>query len=79
MDLTIVGYTGQKKYTIDWIELNTPTGNYVIQHGHAPTILQLNEQKEMVFSLASGNIETIKNGATLAHITREKVIILMNK
>jgi F0F1-type ATP synthase epsilon subunit len=39
MNLTIISPTHTHTYTVQWCEIETPVGNFVIQKGHAPTIL----------------------------------------
>lgn len=78
MQLEIVSPTSKTQYQISWIELNTMTGNYVIQTGHVPTILQLTHQSPISFALTSGAIQTITPQAGIAHITREQVMLLIN-
>ena len=41
MQLRIISPSGEKKFKIAWVEVDTPVGNFVIHSGHAPTVLTL--------------------------------------
>jgi F0F1-type ATP synthase epsilon subunit len=76
MQLSLITPTTKNVFDIAWIELNTPTGNYVIQPGHAPTIMALSPNKTLLYCLKSGKQEIvlIKNG--FAQITRAQVTLV---
>ena len=50
----------KKEYTINWLEVNTSAGNFVMQSGHAPTVLLLSPHKPFVIELADGKQEIHK-------------------
>ncbi len=79
MELSIITPTYKKLYAIAWIELETTTGNFVIQPGHAPTILLLTPNNNAIFCLSNGKQETIaiKEGG-VAHIQRYSATLLLN-
>jgi F0F1-type ATP synthase epsilon subunit len=49
MKLLIVSQVSTQEYDIDWLEINTPCGSMIIQHGHAPLIATLVANKELSF------------------------------
>lgn len=79
MQLTII--TPTKKDTLDvaWVECNTPTGNYVIQPGHAPTILALSPKQPLIFALKNGKEEVVMVQQGIAQITRNNVTVLLSQ
>jgi F0F1-type ATP synthase epsilon subunit len=79
MKLVIMSPFTKKKFDVAWIELNTPVGNFIIQPGHAPTLLALSPHKEIVFCLSSGKQESyvIKQG--IIDITRTGATLLLNE
>ena len=78
MQLTLISPTKKIVADIAWIEFNTPTGNYVIQEGHAPTILALSEQKPLMYALKSGKEEVVMVTRAIVEITRTHVTVLIN-
>lgn len=67
------------EYEISWLELNTTTGNYIIQPGHVPMILILTPDSKVTCCLTKNNeqkIFIIKHG--VAHIKRDSVILSYN-
>ncbi len=79
MKLHIISPLSNRTETIAWIEVNTPVGNFIIQKGHAPTLLSLAPDKEVVFRLDSGKKETLMIKRGFANITRSSVTLLLNK
>jgi F0F1-type ATP synthase epsilon subunit len=79
MELSIITPTYKKLYAIAWIELETTAGNFVIQPGHAPTILLLTPNNNALFCLSNGKQESvmIKEGG-IAHIERNSATLLLN-
>lgn len=77
MKLEIVSSTDHDTYQVAWLELNTPVGNFIIQMGHAPTILSLTPEKLITFRLKSGKQQTIKVQHGIAQISRESTTILL--
>lgn len=79
MNLTLLSSTEKKSYSIVWLEVNTPLGNFVVQEGHAPKIVLLADNKPITFLLKNGKQETttIKNG--ILEVTRDAATILLIK
>ena len=78
MELFVYGPQETLTYTIAWIELQTPTGSYTIQPGHAPTILILSPGKIVSFRLKTGKHEEITVNSGIAQINRKSVTILLS-
>lgn len=78
MQLTIITGTKKEQFDVSWVEFNTPTGNYVIQPGHAPMILALSEHKPFIFALKSGKEEVVMVKKAIAEITRARITILLS-
>ena len=79
MELKIISPESTQTYTIIWLELNTSTGNFVIQHGHAPMIVSLAPNKEVIFCLANGKQESLVPTGGIAEITRKSATLLLNQ
>ena len=79
MKLYIITPFSKKILDIAWLELNTPVGNFVVQPGHAPTVLTLAYNKEIVFCLKSGKQESIIIKHGIADITRTTATILLSE
>ena len=77
MILKIIRPGGHKQHQIIWLEINTPTGNFVIAKGHAPMIVTLSKKKQIVFELATGQeLSEIVSGG-IAHILRDEIQLLL--
>jgi F0F1-type ATP synthase epsilon subunit len=77
MKLTI--HTPQYKliHDVAWLEINTPTGNYIIQKGHAPMITPLSSKKVVTYRLKTGKQESISILHGIVKIDRESATVVM--
>ncbi|BDC34049.1 hypothetical protein Noda2021_00070 [Candidatus Dependentiae bacterium Noda2021] len=75
--LAIVSPTHTAHIEIDWIELNTPVGNFVIEQGHIPTIVTLVPHAPCIYMTTAGTQEIIKPQSAIAEISRSEVTIFM--
>ena len=78
MKLIIISPEKKDIFEIGWAEFNTPTGNYIIQPGHAPTILGLSRQKPFLYALKNGKQEIIMIYNGIAEITRDTVTVIIS-
>ncbi|MFC1845500.1 F0F1 ATP synthase subunit epsilon [Candidatus Dependentiae bacterium] len=79
MELKIVSPEGSKTHEIIWLELNTSAGNFVIQPEHAPMIVTLAPDKDVIFCLKNGKQETFAPTGGIAEITRHSATLLINQ
>lgn len=79
MELKIVSPQETKTHTILWLEALTSDGSFVIQPGHAPTILVLLPNKEMTFGLKNGKRESIMVSRGILEVGRRKATLLINQ
>lgn len=78
MQLIIVSSEKKESIEVAWVELNTPTGNYIIQPGHAPMILALSPQQPFIYAHKNGKEEIVMVERGIAEITRTQVTILLS-
>ncbi len=79
MMFTIIGPTSKKILRVTWLEINTPVGNFVIQAGHAPTVLTLTGQQPITFCLKNGKQESLLIHEGVVEITRESATLFVNQ
>lgn len=80
MDIEIIKPSGKKKITVSWIEVTTPVGNFVIQRGHAPTILTLLPKHAIQVLLTSGKQESIEVPlGGIMEVQRDTVKLLLHE
>ncbi len=77
MELTIISPTQKTVVSIAWLEVNTTVGNFVIQPGHASTLLILAEHKAITYCLASGKQESTVIPGGIVEITPTTATIVM--
>lgn len=78
MELTIISPAKKETLEIAWVEINTPTGNYVIQEGHAPTAFILSSDKLLTYALKNGRQENILIEQGIIDISRTGALVLLN-
>jgi len=79
MELCIISPEGAKKFDIAWLEIETPVGNFVIHGGHAPTLLTLLPNHDIIFKLKSGEQEFIPVPSGVVDISREGATVIINE
>jgi F0F1-type ATP synthase epsilon subunit len=67
VNCTIISPQDKKECIINWLEVNTSVGNFVMQSGHAPTVLLLSPGKPFVIELSDGKqeVHTVVAGGIL--------------
>lgn len=78
MKLIIKNPRESHEYNVAWIEINTSTGNMIIQPGHAPSIMVLSPCKPFTFKMMSGKQETLVVSRGVIEITRTEVLALLS-
>jgi F0F1-type ATP synthase epsilon subunit len=76
MQLIIVSPFAKKIIDIEWIELNTPAGNYIIQAEHAPTIVTLTPGKPIIYLTTQGKEESWIVTQAIVQVTRSSVTLV---
>lgn len=79
MELKIFGPEGSQKLDALWVELNTKLGNFVVEDGHAPMIVSLAPNKEVIYCLSNGKQELFTPTSGVAEITRTSVTLLLTQ
>ncbi len=82
MKLNIFSTTQSFEYEINYLEVDTSIGNFVILEGHAPLLLLLSSGKPIIFC-QNDSPETFErlilaNGGILK-VTRSQATIIMNE
>ena len=78
MLLSIIGINQKEEIKVNWVELQTKAGNFIIQPEHAPTILELETNTQVRFCLENGKQQKKHIPAGIAHITRTSTTILID-
>ena len=79
MKLNIISPNYKKSFNIAWLEVNTSIGNFIIQKGHAPTVLILEPNKNLNYFLLNGKKESIIPKTGIVEITRNSATLLLNE
>jgi len=79
MKLTIVSLKSKVEHHIVWIEINTDHGNFVLQPNYTPTTFVLVANKDFIYCLSTGKLETITlEKQAILSVTRTSALLLLN-
>ncbi len=78
MLLEIIGFDRHQTFDIQWIELQTMVGNFIIQPGHAPMVLELQDHASIRYCLDNTRQNSVSLPGGIVHITRDAVMILID-
>lgn len=80
MLLSIISSLEQKNITIDWLEVNTAQGNYVIQPGHVPTVLIASSGSTISYQpTGTDHVEELAIKQAIVHITRSEIALIITQ
>ncbi|OGB97194.1 hypothetical protein A3F06_02280 [candidate division TM6 bacterium RIFCSPHIGHO2_12_FULL_36_22] len=77
MELVISSPLQRNVHDVAWVELNSDVGNLIIQPSHAPMVIALKRDSQVIYGLMSGKQDTITVVSGIAHVTRESVLLLV--
>ncbi len=79
MKLSVISPHTIQYYPTVWIEINTPVGNLVIQKDHAPMVVEIQPNSEILLMQDNGKQLSILVRQGFIHITRDEVKLLITK
>ena len=79
MKLSVISPQTIQQYLIVWIEINTPVGNMVIQKDHAPMIIEIEPNSEILMMQENGKQVSVLVRQGFLHVTREEIKLLVTK
>ncbi len=79
MKFSVIKPHSVQDHTIVWAEINTPAGNMVIQEGHAPMVVEIEPNSELLFMQPNGKQISIVVVQGFIHVTRHAVKLLVTK
>jgi F0F1-type ATP synthase epsilon subunit len=79
MELYLISPLQKQTFSVAWLEINTPAGNFVIQRDHVPMILILSADQPITFRLKNGKQDSLMIRQGIIEITRISATILMNE
>jgi F0F1-type ATP synthase epsilon subunit len=78
MELIILSPRHKQTQQIVWLDIETEVGNFVIQHGHAPMIINLLPESSFTFMLENGVQKAIHIRRGVVSVMRQSITIFMS-
>ena len=66
-------------HKIVWLDVTTPQGGFMIQGGHAPMIVMLQDDKPFIFALENGVQKSVQARSAILLVDRTRAVITMNE
>lgn len=79
MELKLIGPTSSETMEINWLEVQTLQGNFIVQPGHAPTIVLLAPDKELSMELLDGSVTVMTIAGGILEITRTSIMLILTQ
>ena len=79
MNLFVITAHKSEQLSIAWLEIDTPSGNFVLQEGHAPDIFVLSENQPLTFRLANGKTQTLYARHGIVECSRDTIKLLIDE
>ncbi len=79
MELVILSPRHKQTETIVWLEIQTPSGEFVIKNGHAPMIINLLPDYPFTFMLDNGIQKSVHSRRAMVSILRNQITIFMDE
>lgn len=77
MQLTLISPTSSETIAIDWLEVYTSGGSFIIQQGHAPLIAVLAQKQEITMGFADGTFRLQRLESGIVQVDRNQVTIVI--
>ena len=79
MKFSVINPHSVIEHNIVWVEINTPAGNLVIQENHAPMIVEIEPNSELLFMQQNGKQVSMIILQGFMHVTRLEIKLLVTK
>jgi len=77
MKLLIISPQKKDEFDVEWVEVNTKAGNFIVLPDHAPLVATLSENEEVVFCFPNGKQEVITPKGGTVEVSRKSVTLLL--
>jgi F0F1-type ATP synthase epsilon subunit len=77
MQFTIMGPTSFQTMDVNWVEVHTAQGSFIMMAGHAPMIVIVAPGKDLTVELTDGAIKTMTIAGGILEVTRIWITLLL--
>lgn len=77
MKFTIMSPMSSEVMDINWLEAQTPQGNFVVSRGHVPMVVILSPNQELRMELSDGSTTIMTIAGGILEITRTTITLLL--
>jgi F0F1-type ATP synthase epsilon subunit len=79
MLLSIVTPQQPRALSVAWLEVETPTGNLVIQPGHAPLVTLIKKNSTCTIAFGDGSLEQIEVFGGILHVRKAEIMLIIEE
>ena len=77
LELEIVTQTESKKISIEWVEVESPTGNFVVGPDHTPLVSLLKHKGKLTYQI-DGRTESIDTYGGIFKVANNRALVVLD-
>ncbi len=77
MELKLIGPMSSQSMQVNWLEVETQQGSFVIMPGHMPMVVLLAENKEITMELEDGSTTLMTIVGGILEVTRNTLTLIL--
>ncbi|MCF7799886.1 hypothetical protein K9L05_00400 [Candidatus Babeliales bacterium] len=77
-ELELVGFSYKNKLEVEWIEVQSPNGNFVVGPDHSPIISLLKERSKLIYKKINSNEQEIDIYGGIFSLIDNKALVILN-
>ena len=77
MELKLIGPISSQSMQVNWLEVETQQGSFVIMPGHTPMVVLLAENKEITMELEDGSTTLMTIVGGVLEVTRNTLTLIL--
>ncbi|MBY0353658.1 hypothetical protein K2W90_04820 [Candidatus Babeliales bacterium] len=78
LELEIIGPTSAKKLTIKWVEIESPTGSFLVGPGHIPLVSIIKKKSILLYQPHDAEATTLEVDGGIFSVADNKAIAILD-
>ncbi|MFA5074489.1 MAG: hypothetical protein WC436_00070 [Candidatus Babeliales bacterium] len=77
-ELEIVDFSERKIFQVEWIEVQSPNGNFVVGPDHSPIVSLLKERSKFIYKKINSNEQEMDVYGGIFSLIDNKALVILN-
>lgn len=78
LELEIIGPSSAKKVSIKWVEVESPTGSFLVGPGHISLVSTIKKKSLLVYQLKEAEVVTLEVDGGIFTVADNKAIAILD-